>query len=304
MNRREFIGGAALAALGTGCTTVTCSRGEGTAGRAKFHLGIAGITFAKFKLDEALKEMERLDVRRLCVKSFHLPFDATSGQIAEFKRKLADRGVTAYGAGPIAIRGEDDLKRKFDYVAALGVPVMVGVPWKPDEQGRTDWVHQCSDRALCEKASRLADEYKLLFAIHNHGKDPVYGAPGLYPTPAYNYELVKNLSPRMGLCLDVAYTFTDGFDPAETIRRYADRIFDVHLRNVSDPKNGSSGAAAHAGKIDYVRVFRALADVGYDKTCGLELYAAYCPPNKANPGADPYWIPASLGYFRGICEQI
>ena len=83
---------------------------------------------------------------------------------------------------------------------------------------------------------------------------------------------------------------------------YGDRVFDCHLRNVSDPKNGSSGAPAHAGKIDYLPVFRALKAIGYSRWCGLELANAFLEPSEMNPGANPYWIPQSLGYFRALAE--
>ena len=86
------------------------------------------------------------------------------------------------------------------------------------------------------------------------------------------------------------------------VRKYADRVFDCHLRNVSDPKNGSSGAPAHAGKIDYLLVFRAMKAIGYSRWCGLELANAFLEPSETNPGANLYWIPQSLGYFRALAE--
>ncbi len=94
------------------------------------------------------------------------------------------------------------------------------------------------------------------------------------------------------------------FTPAEVIRMYRSRLFDVHLRDIADPANGSSGALPHRGHVDYVSVFRALREVGYSEWCGLELAAAFAKPNAANPGADPSWIPQNLGYFRGLMDAI
>lgn len=207
---------------------------------------------------------------------------------------LADAGVVAYGAGPIYIGDADEMKRRFDYAAALGVPTLVGVPFAPGVDGSVAWGHQRASRPLCELASRLADEYRIDFAIHNHGKDPKYGVPTLYPTPAATYDLIRDLSPRMGLCMDVAYTYSDGFDVASEIRRLMPRIYDVHLRNLSDPKNGSAGTAGSLGVIDYLPVFRALCETGYSRWCGIELANAF------GKDGDPDWLPDSVGYFQAM----
>ena len=49
----------------------------------KFHLAMAGYTYNKFTIDQTLADLERFDVHYLCVKNFHMPFNATAAQIAE-----------------------------------------------------------------------------------------------------------------------------------------------------------------------------------------------------------------------------
>ena len=88
----------------------------------------------------------------------------------------------------------------FDYAAALGVDLIVGVPGK---KTGPKWVDVHSDRAMCEACSKLADEYRMRFAIHNHGRNPKTGNPNLYPAVPETYELIKDLSPRMGFCITV-----------------------------------------------------------------------------------------------------
>ena len=301
MNRRDFIKtgmfGAAAAAM-AGCQSTGpcgpkqgCCPGKACGGKVKYHVAMAGYTYNKFKIDETLDALEKYDVHYLCVKSFHLPFDSTPAQIAEFKRKCADHGVTPYGTGPITFSSEDEIKKRFDYTAAIGASVLVGVPAEKGTDGKMR-----SSRKLCEAASALCPKYGIKFAIHNHGANPKTGNPLLFPTLPATYEIIKDLDPMMGFCMDVAYTFADGFDPAEIVRKYAARIFDGHLRNISDPTNGSSGVTAHQGVIDYLPFFRALAEVGYDGCFGLELANSF-PKN-------PQWIPESLGYFRGLIAAV
>ena len=301
MNRRQFIGGlscGAVAAIGAGCESAAC--GGAAARTAGIRIGIAGYTYGRFKTDEMIAELVKNDMHGLCVKSHHLPYEAKPAEVKEFLRKLSDNGITPYGAGPIAMNDEETAKRMFDYVAAIGVPTMVGVPGeKKTVDGKERIV---SSHRMCELCAKLAGEYRIDFAIHNHGENPKTGNPYLYPSVEKSWDYVKDLGPRMGFCVDIAYTFADGYDPAEILRKYGDRVFDCHLRNVSDPKNGSSGAPAHAGKIDYLPVFRALKAIGYSRWCGLELANAFLEPSEMNPGANPYWIPQSLGYFRALAE--
>lgn len=297
MNRREFLGTLAAGTLVTalsGCRSVTgCAKG------IPIRIGMAGITYGRFKTDEMISEMVKNDVHGLCVKSFHLPFESTPGEIKAFLGKLSDNGITPYGAGPIAMNDLETAKRMFGYAAAIGVPTLVGVPGeKRFVDGKERIV---SSRRLCEGCAKLAEEYKIDFAIHNHGENPKTGNPYLYPSLEKTWPFIRDLGPQMGFCMDVAYTFADGYDPAAVIRTYGGRIFDCHLRNISDPRNGSSGAPAHSGKIDYRPVFRALKEIGYSRWCGLELANAF-NPSAANPGADPSWIPQSLGYFRALAE--
>ena len=281
MTRREFISGVGAAAL-AGCR---CPFGGGS----KFKLAMAGYTLNSFKTDDALKFCKDHGFCCLCVKNFHLPFESTAAEIAEFRRKCADHGVQPYGVGPISMYNADDAKKYFDYAAALGVDLIVGVPGKKSGPKWTD-IH--SDRTMCEVCARMADEYKIRFAIHNHGRNPKTGNPNLYPAVPETYELIKDLSPRIGFCVDWAYTFADGLDCREIARTYRDRIFDGHVRCISDLTNGSSGINPAGRVFDYGGVFAALREIGYDGYLGLELANAF-PKN-------PEWIDESRDYFAGL----
>ena len=297
MTRRSFLAVGSLALAASCRVGFAQAAGSPPArGKVRFRLGMAGYTYHKFSLDETLAALERFGVHDLCVKDFHLPLTATAAEIAAFRKKCADRGVTPYGVGPIYMSTEDEAKRAFDYAAALGVPVVVGVPWKPAPDGGTSWKKRCQSPELCAKVSELCARYDLKFAIHNHGRNPATGVPTLFGAPVDVWEVVKDMDRRMGLCMDMAYTFADGFDPAAEIRKYAARLFDCHFRNISDPTNGSAGTNSSDGAIDYLGVVKALAEVGYAGACGIELANAF-PKN-------PEWIPSSIGYFRGLMDAV
>lgn len=85
----------------------------------KFKVGMAGYTFVNFDLDKTLQTLEKCDVHYLCIKDFHLPFNSTDQQIADFHEKLKSKGVTGYAVGPIYMKTEQEIDNAFEYANGL-----------------------------------------------------------------------------------------------------------------------------------------------------------------------------------------
>ena len=303
MNRRSFFGVSSLALLAAGCQTpcggkcesVAAKRrpdGVYTLGKVPFKLGMAGFTYHKFNIDQTLAALKKLEVHYLCIKDFHLPIKSTQAEVDAFKRKCADHGVTGYAVGPIYMDAAnmDFVKEAFDYAARIGVKTIVGVPFEKREIGGKSVRHE--SRTLCEKLSGICDEYKINYAIHNHGPD----IPYLFPNAESIMAMVKDLSPRMGMCLDIGHQFRDNKDPAAAIRNFHSRIFDLHLKNVSDNSKAGRAEPLPRGRIDLVEVVRALCDVGYAGCCSLEFERNFTD-NYAE-------VAECIGYFRGLMDSV
>ena len=256
-----------------------------------FKLGVAGASFVKYKIDDALEVMHKADVHYLCVKDFHLPFRSTDEQMAAFKEKCASYGVTPYGIGPIYVNDAAKLREQFEFARRLGVKTVVGVPFEEfqDAKGKS---RRRASRAILLEVDKLVKEFDIKYAIHNHGP----AMPQLFPDVEFGWNLVKDLDPRIGFCIDVGWEYGSGKNPAETIRQYGDRIFDAHIKNF--PKGEKNGGAIQLprGKIDLVPVFQAFADVGYDGVCSLE----YETDRTNNLLA----VTECIAYERGICDAI
>ena len=255
-----------------------------------FNLGVAGYTFHKRTLDDALDIMQKADVHYLCVKNFHLPFSATDEDIAAFREKCASYGVTPYAIGPIYDSRIEDVRSRFEFAKRLGVKTVVGVPF--EQIPGTDGKKRRGSRSLLLGIDKLVKEFDIKYAIHNHG--PQIGE--LFPDVEYGWNLIKDLDRRIGFCIDVGWEYGCGKDPAETIRKYGDRIYDAHIKNFKkDAPNGKS-VPLPRGKIDLAKVFKAFADVGYDGVCSLEYETDF----KNNLEA----ILECIGYEKGICDAI
>ena len=131
IDRRSFMGLGALAVAAAACRPVAAAATCCAAKRkVQFKFGMAGYSCNRLSTDETLDLLKRLDIKYLCVKAFHLPFESTDAQIAEFKQKCADHGVTPYAIGPIYDSKPEDVRTRFEFAKRLGVKTVVGVPFE------------------------------------------------------------------------------------------------------------------------------------------------------------------------------
>ena len=254
-------------------------------------IGIAGFTFHKRNLDDTLEIMQKADVHYLCVKDFHLPFKSTDADIAAFKEKCASYGVTPYAIGPVYVKDAAKLREEFEFAKRLGVKTIVGVPYEPTDEKDT-WSKRRGSRALLLEAEKLVREFDIKYAIHNHGP----ASPEMFPDVEYGWNLVKDLDPRIGFCIDVGWEYGSGKDPAATIRKYADRIFDAHIKNFPKGEKNGSSIPLPRGKIDLVATFQAFADIGYEGVCSLEYEKDFEDNLLA--------VVECIAYERGICDAL
>jgi sugar phosphate isomerase/epimerase len=256
-----------------------------------FKIGVAGYTFCRRTIDDALAIMEKADVHYLCVKDFHLPFSATDADMAAFKAKCAAHGVTPYAIGPVYVKDAAKLREQFEFARRFGVKTIVGVPYEPTDEKDT-WKKRRGSRALLLEVDKLVKEFDIRYAIHNHGP----ASPEMFPDVEYGWNIIKDLDPRIGFCIDVGWEYGSGKDPAATIREHADRIFDAHIKNFPKGEPNGGSIPLPRGKIDLAKVFKAFADVGYDGVCSLEYEVDFEDNLLA--------VVESIAYERGLCDAI
>jgi inosose dehydratase len=273
-NRRDFIkvtGTGALAAgmpaLGSGAMAVAAPVIE----EEKFRLAIAGYTFYKLTLDQTLAAMKRIDVKWLGVKDIHLPLDSNQEAIDAFLARAASYGVKPYGVGVIYMKTEAEVDRAFRYAKMAGVPMIVGAP----------------NVNLLPYVEQKVKEYDIRLGIHNHGPDnPLYSGPDDI------WAAVKDLDTRIGFCIDIGHTTRLGLDPVAAVKKYHERIYDLHVWDADKAIKTGWCVESGRGIIDFPGLFRTLRKVGYTGTVSLEY-----TKDMDDPVAG---IAESIGYFRGV----
>lgn len=236
-----------------------------------FNLGVAGYTFHKFDLTKTLETLQRADVKYLCIKDFHLPFKSTDAEIKAFHEKLAEYGVVGYGVGPIYMRSKEEVDNAFEYAKRVGVRLIVGVP----------------NYEMLPYVNEKVAEYDMQYAIHLHGPDIE-----LFPDADDVWENVKDLDPRMGMCLDIGHNRRNGKDPVADLEKYHSRVFDIHLKDVTGATKLGYSVEVGRGILDIPGFVRMLRKVKYTGVVSLE--------HERNMD-DPFMgIAESIGYFRGV----
>ena len=238
-------------------------------------LGLASYTLRKFPLDQALQMTRRVGLEFICLKSFHLPLEATADQIAEAAAAVKKAGLVLYGGGVISMGNEAEVNRAFDYAKAAGMKTIVAAP-RPE---------------VLPLVNRKVQEYGIQVAIHNHG-------PGdkTYPTPQSVYEKVRELDPRIGLCIDVGHTARIGADPVADAEKYADRLLDVHVKDVSAAAPQGDTVEIGRGVIDIPRLLKTLLRIQYRGIVAFEYEKDEADPL---PG-----LAESIGYCRGVLAAL
>ncbi len=241
----------------------------------QFVLGMASYTFRAFGLDQTLAMTQRLGLKRISFKSFHLPLEASAGEIRAVVDKVRAAGLELYAGGVIYMRTEAETRQAFGYAKTAGMGIIVGVP----------------NHDLLPLVNKLVKEYDIRVAIHNHGP-----TDKVYPTPQSAYEKIRGLDRRIGLCIDVGHTKRSGIDPGLDAVRFIERLIDVHIKDVTDDTEKGETCEMGRGVVDIPFFLRSLIQMGYAGTVSLEYEKDDKDPL---PGAAE-----SIGYLRGVLASI
>jgi inosose dehydratase len=236
-----------------------------------FSLGMAGYTFREFNVEKTIEMMKRIGVTNLSVKDFHMPMNSTQDQINTFLDKFKSAGINVYTVGVVYMKTQESVDQAFEYAKMARVKMIVGAP----------------NYELLPYVEKKIKKYDFRLAIHNHGPDNP-----LYPNATDIWDHVKDLDPRIGICIDIGHTTRDAQDPSIDIERYSKRIFDVHIKDVDKPSKEGKAIEMGRGIIDIPKVVATLRKIKYNGKCSLEF-----EKDMKDPLAG---IAESIGFFKGV----
>jgi inosose dehydratase len=239
-------------------------------------MGVASYSLRKFTLDQALAMTRELGLKYICLKDVHLPLRSTRAQRHEARRKVEAAGLTLLGGGVIYIKNKpEQIRNIFEYARDAGMPTIVCSP----------------DHDALDAVEKMAKEYDIRMAIHNHGP-----TDKLYPSPLDAFRMVKDRDEHMGVCLDVGHTVHLGEDPVADIEKCSSRLYDFHIKDVSEATPNGKDRIVGQGIIDIPGVLKELLQIKFSGHLGLEFEM---DPNNPMPG-----MKESLAYIRKVLAKL
>ena len=245
-NRRSFLATAAAAAAMPSLFAKSA--------KMPFKLGVATYSLRKKSRTEAIETIKKLGVEYVSVKEYHLKYASTPAEIAAGRKEFAAAGLKILSGGNISLAENDEakLRKMFDYAKACGMPTIVCAP-----------THE-----TLPLVHKLAKEYKIKLAIHNHGPEDKH-----FPSPQSVLEAIKGFDPLVGLCIDVGHTARSGVDVVESIKLAGSRLHDMHFKDLKDfkgPQARESQCIVGEGIMPIREIFAQLRAMNYKGGCMLE----------------------------------
>lgn len=271
LNRRNFLTGAAGLAAVPAALAVTTEEHHWE----DVKLGVATYSLREFSRAEAIDIIKSLSIRYVNVKSMHMPYEDSVEQLKAGHAEFEAAGLKIVAGGNMSMRkgDEQEVKTMLTYAKNAGIPVVVCAPTH-DNLGFIE---------------KYAKQFGLKIAIHNHGPEDEY-----YPDAASVISRVKNMDPCMGICYDVGHASRAGEDVIEGIEMAGARLYDMHIKDLSEFDSSRRQVEVGRGKIPVAEIFKTLKKVNYPGVVNLEY--------EINAKAPQAGMAESFAYMRGVLD--
>lgn len=258
---------AAFAALAQPSTPARPARDDSAAERLGWKLAVQAWTFRDRTATEAVETAARLGVKYIelypgqslspSMKEAKVGPDLTAQGRALLTDTLKSSGVTVLNFGVVNFASDEPASRRiFEFAKEMGIQTITCEP---------------VDTAAWEVAARLAAEFKIRLACHNHPK------PSKYWNPDTVLESIKGRGDLVGCCADTGHWTRSGLNTVECLKKYEGRIISLHFKDIADNQDrpwgtGQSDAPAMLREL-HRQSFKGVIAIEYEHGAGPELEA-------------------------------
>ncbi|MFP4055662.1 MAG: sugar phosphate isomerase/epimerase family protein [Candidatus Brocadiia bacterium] len=286
VSRRDFIRLGAATALGAaGCRKAAEPPGTGRTSevpapvppappkpRLAVQLGVQSYSFRKFKFLEAVRMTSDLGLPHIEPFPGHFRMNSPPERLAEVQKALAASNVTMNAYGVCGMGTDEGRNRAvFDFCKKLDISAISANP-KPNSLDLLD---------------KLVEEYDVRIAIHNHGPRATWR------TADQMLQAIQDHHPHIGVCLDTGHLMRAGDDPVAAVGKLGQRLHGFHLKDVNEQNHD---VVMGTGRLDFLALFRAMAEVGFQGFVSLEYEIHADDPV---PG-----LTQSVAHCRSVLQQV
>jgi len=258
------------------------ARDDSAAEKLGWHLGTQAWTFRDRSTFEAIDTAHAMGLKYIELypgqqmkpgnKDLKVGSEMTKEQRAELKAKLKASGVAAMSFGVVAIDNDEKQARtQFEFVKDMG---MTTVTCEPKKEA---W----------DLVAKLADEYGLNVAVHNHPK------PSYYWNPDTVLEFAKDRTKRVGACADTGHWPRSGLGTVESLKKLEGRIIELHFKDITDGVDQPWGT----GKGDARAMLEELHRQGFKGQIYVEYEDGEGKPLERN-------VIRSIGFFDTVAVEL
>jgi sugar phosphate isomerase/epimerase len=145
------------------------------------------------------------------MKSIKFDPNAPPEAVAAVKKKLDETGIKVLSLGVIGIDKDPAKARKlFEFAKSFGMERIV-----------TE-----APASQFDDIQKLAEEYNIDIALHNHPE------PNIYGTPEKVLAAIKPHHKRIGACADVGHWQRSGVNPVEGLKKLEGLVFESHFKDL------------------------------------------------------------------------
>jgi inosose dehydratase len=237
-------------------------------------IGVATYTVRELPIEEAIKAIKRVGLKYVSIKNVknHIDLSHTPEERKQRAQMFKDAGLIPLSVGNVGMKNDEaDIRRAFEYARDIGVSTMVCAP------------HKDSVPIL----DKMVKEFDIKLAIHNHGPEDKQ-----FPSPYDVMKAVEKYDKRIGLCIDVGHTARANVDPAESILKCRERLYDLHMKDISALGNKNTPIESGRGILNIKSILAALLKIKYQGLVGFEY-----EKDKEDPVPG---LAESVGYTKGL----
>lgn len=182
-------------------------------------LSCQAYTFKEFSFVEMLDKLDQLGIRYLEIYPNQALGDGTErttnyknkGIASELKKLLKSKNIEALSYGVATPKSESEWKELFSFAKELGISTLISEP----------------GYVQLDLVEKLADEYNIKVAIHNHP------APTPYFDPDIILSKLKGRSTKLGVCADIGHFVRSGISSLEAVQKLRNRIICLHMKDLN-----------------------------------------------------------------------
>lgn len=155
--------------------------------------------------------------------------DAPQEVCDKAQKKAEECGLKMVAYGVVGLGKDEAANRKvFEFCKKMGILVVVSEP--PEE--------------TLPAVAKMAQEYGIPVALHNHPK------PSRYWDPKHVLESVKDLGPWIGSCSDTGHWMRSEVNPLEALKMLEGHIVSMHIKDLNETGPKAHDVPFGTGKAD------------------------------------------------------